>query len=106
MVDYKLKALQTRLFIVEFKRVMLIGFLFLLSIGLGTVVRSYYPETSPLSYYELQKLLPPIFFIIHITAQIASFLLIFLAGYFIAAYRIEWRTRRCQILENTSSSLK
>lgn len=104
MEDSEVNISQIRLFFFEFKRVMLICFLFLLSFGGGIIVSSFYPQISPLSLYELQEILPPFFFILHITSQIALFLLIFFAGYFIAEYRIELRTRRCQIIENRSKS--
>ncbi len=97
MMDSETNILEIRLFIVEFKRAMLICILLLISIGLGIIVRSYYPQTAPLSFNELQDTLPPFFFALHITAQITSILMIFLAGYFIAAYRIERKTRKCQM---------
>lgn len=106
MMDSETNTPQIGLFIVEFKRAMLICLLLLISIGMEIIVQSNYPQTSPPGFNELQKTLPPFFFILHITAQIASFLMIFLAGYFIAAFRIERKTGRCQILENTSASDK
>ena len=102
MVDSETKPLEIRLFIVEFKRAMFVCILLLISIGLGIIVRSYYPQTAPLGFNELQETLPPFFFVLHIITQITSFLGIFLAGYFIAAYRSERKTRRSNITNNES----
>ncbi|MHA2203551.1 MAG: hypothetical protein ACW991_07660 [Candidatus Hodarchaeales archaeon] len=101
MVDSETNIPEIRLFIVEFKRAMLICILLLISISLGIIVRSYYPQTAPLSFNELQETLPPLFFVLHFTAQITSFLVIFFAGYFIAAYRIERKTRKYHIQTNS-----
>ncbi|MFX0015505.1 MAG: hypothetical protein ACFFB2_19845 [Promethearchaeota archaeon] len=97
MIDSKENIRQVGICIVDFKPAMLICSLLLISIGMGVIVRSFYPQTMPLNYSELLDILPPIFFFMHITSQILSFITIFLAGYFIASYRNGRKLKRCQL---------
>ncbi|MFX1285022.1 MAG: hypothetical protein ACFFB5_15275 [Promethearchaeota archaeon] len=100
MADVKVNTQHIEMFRREIKRLMTLLLLFLATVVLGLIVRLAYPQTIPLSYLELQELLPPIFLVLYLIAQVSSFFTIFFAGYFLAEYRIARKTEKCSSIED------